>query len=84
MITARNQHNANLLTDGTVLVMGGDASVPSLAEIFNPSSSSFSQTGSMTRQRSLAASVLLTNGKVLVTGGADVLGTSIATAELYQ
>jgi Galactose oxidase, central domain len=84
MMTARNRHNANLLTDGTVLLLGGEASVPSLAEIFNPSSSSFSQTGSMTRQRSVAASVLPTNGKVLVTGGADVLGTSTATAELYQ
>src|SRR5215472_5624524 len=49
MMTARYQHTANLLTDGTVLVMGGSAgggALP-LAEVFDPTSTGFSQTGSM-------------------------------------
>lgn len=86
MITPRYQHNANLLADGTVLVTGGSAGAGaiSLAEVFDPTSTSFSQTGSMTIERFAAASVLLTDGRVLVTGGGNTSGLPDNLADLYQ
>jgi WD40 repeat protein len=44
----------------------------------------FKLTGSMTGARTYHTATLLTNGKVLVTGGADDGGVSLATAELFD
>jgi hypothetical protein len=77
-------HSATLLNTGKVLVAGwGNA----FAELFNPATNSFTQTGSMVQPRVGHAATLLTNGKVLLTGGiqgAPPNTTVLAEAELYD
>lgn len=83
----RGGHAATLLSDGRVLVTGGDdvnvQSAPGRveAEIYDPNTGRFAPTGPMTKARSTHAAVLLSNGKVLVAGGPDPAGN---TAELYD
>ena len=76
-------HTATKLTDGRVLIVGGQAK-PSKsldsAEIFDPVSSTFASAGKMSTKRGDGLrSVLLNNGAVLVFGNADD-----GSAELYD
>jgi hypothetical protein len=86
MTTERESHTATLLGDGRVLVTGGARLQGTTwvtlqsAEIYDPASATFSPTGDMVSPRSFHTATLLSNGKVLVTGG-NVGG---ATAELYD
>jgi hypothetical protein len=88
MTTAREEHTATLLNDGKVLIVGGASSVTdsgdlrltATAEVYDPSTGSFSVSGSMTRARSLHTATLLPSGKVLIAGGGD----DNSTAELYD
>jgi hypothetical protein len=98
MSTSRAFHTATRLGDGEVLLAGGANvhSVPRLttvytsvtplasAELFNPTSMTFTNTGNMTTARSWHTATLLGNGKVLVVGGVDANGKVLSTAELYQ
>jgi hypothetical protein len=93
MVTARIHHTATLLNDGTVLFAGGDMLSGntfigvSSAELFDPTSGTFSPTGSMGTDRTFHTATLLNDGKVLVIGGFTVTQLSLgftATAELYQ
>jgi N-acetylneuraminic acid mutarotase len=90
MAAARTSHTATLLTNGQVLVAGGIAgSFPNLihlssAELFNPATETWTNTGSMITAREDHTATLLTNGWVLVTGGYDSNGNSISQAELYN
>ena len=81
---------ATLLQDGSFLLMGGTSSADATynksiadAEIYDPAAHSFRRTGSMTRPRSGHTSTLLSDGRVLVTGGYDDRRIT-ATAELYD
>ncbi len=82
---------ATLLLDGRVLVTGGynypsgfQPSTLATAEVFDPATGSFGPTyGPMSFARVHHAAVLLTDGRVLVTGG-DVPGGDDDTAELYD
>lgn len=69
MRVARTLHAANLLSDGRVLITGG-TSRPDPAEIFDPTTRSFSNTGSMRSVRSAHTATQLASGKILVAGGA--------------
>ncbi len=87
----RQSQEAVLLPNGQVLVAGGyDPSVtgaPSLAtaELYNPSTGTFTATGSMTTARDGFALVLLQNGQVLAAGGDQPPGSGFpSTAELYN
>lgn len=68
MAEPRSDHTATLLTDGRVLVIGGDSSGGS-AEVYDPSSDSWSSAGSMSEQREDHTATLLDDGRVLVVGG---------------
>lgn len=84
MSTGRSAgQTATLLTDGLVLVAGGNASyvqeVPlASAELYDPKTGSFHKTGSMAEARDCHTATLLPDGRVLVAGGDD------STAELYD
>lgn len=88
MTSARSNHTATLLNDGTVLLTGGIGpngfSPQATAEIYDPSRDTFTAVGPMTSARYGHTATLLSNGKVLLAGG-DPSGTAgFATAELYD
>jgi hypothetical protein len=85
MTTARSGHTATLLADGTVLVAGSwgpddVANADASAELYDPSTGTWSVTGSMIEVRFGHTATLMADGKVLVAGG----GPSGLTAELYD
>ena len=71
---------ATLLANGTVLYTNGGTGA---AEIYNPSTSTSTVTGSMAVLRVDYTATLLQNGKVLIAGG-QTSGQTTATAELYD
>jgi hypothetical protein len=88
MNVARISHTATLLADGEVLVAGGNSSTLGIsylasAELYNPSTGTWSLTGSMTVARQRHQAVLLTSGEVLVAGGVNA-SDALSSAELYD
>jgi N-acetylneuraminic acid mutarotase len=88
MSVARSDHTATLLADGTVLVAGGDngeccnsSNSLATAEIYDPATGLWRQTGSMRVPRSSHTATILPSGKVLVAGGTF---DDRASAELYD
>src|SRR5215469_15982099 len=94
MVEMRALHTATLLTNGKVLVAGGDGynGIPDIfsgeaplaanasAELYDPATGSFTETDGMSSPRYRHTATLLSNGKVLVTGGFSGGGT----ADLYD
>jgi hypothetical protein len=83
---ARENQQANLLQDGTVLITGGDdadGDALSSTEIF--SGNSFTLASPMSVARTLHQATLLSDstGQVLVTGGTDAQGNVYSSAELF-
>ncbi len=90
MAFARESHTATLLKNGNVLITGGhrdrreNLKVYDVAEIFDSKSNQFTPTGSMNIPRHKHDAVLLSDGKVLVNGGADRRDSLYASAEIYD
>jgi Kelch motif/Galactose oxidase, central domain len=76
MAEARMLHTATRLSDGRVLVIGGDrfpvTEPSSTAEIFNPTTGAWSPAGSLTTPREVHTATLLKDDHVLVVGGTAV------------
>ncbi len=90
MATARGNHTATLLLNGKVLAAGGynrnTGSALFTAELYDPATGTWTQTGAMATVRDNHTTTRLLNGKVLVAGGApDSAGySSLSSAEVYD
>jgi hypothetical protein len=96
MTTARRFHTASLLADGKVLVAGGlpdnwDPAKPrNSAELYDPTTGTWSETRTMLTARNNHTATVLADGRVLVAGGtAAATGgpqdrSDLSTAELYD
>jgi Galactose oxidase, central domain/Kelch motif len=100
MSTARTDHTASLLNDGTVLIAGGNVPcTPALcgtvlnafatAELYNPAANIFSSAGSMAIGRFQHTATVLPSGLVVIAGGQTVDDTNtqyVATSsiEIYD
>jgi Galactose oxidase, central domain len=92
-ITARVDQTTTLLSDGRVLIAGGFVAQGGLlvglasAELYDPKTGKFSPTGSMITARGGQTATLLSDGRVLIAGGATAgisVGKILASAELYD
>ena len=89
--TARTSHAAALLQNGMVLVAGGylaggpgDDYLAS-AEVYDPSTETWSSTGSLNTPRGYHTLTTLANGTVLVSGGeGNAFPFKLNTAEIYN
>ena len=90
MANARGFHSATLLTDGRVLITGGSSGgwawftpMPVSAEIYDPTSGTFTTTGTM-NSRAWHTATLLADGRVLVTGGVANDGSQPTASQLFD
>jgi Galactose oxidase, central domain len=96
MTTPRIHHTATLLYDGTVLIVGGHLNIPlrshtvgpsdglGTTELFDPSTGTFTSSANMITPRGEHTATLLADGRVLIAGGIDRQGRSLASAEIYD
>lgn len=94
MRTPRSGHSATLLPNGKVLVVGGRdfasgadrATVLSSAELFDPTTGTWTATGDLAVARTGHTATMLKDGEVLVAGGVRGVdpGGFLASAELYD
>ena len=81
--TERDGSTGTLLTNGQVLVAGGEdimqSTFLSSAELYNPATGTWTITGSLNAARYQQTATLLTNGQVLIAGG-----DGSTSAELYN
>lgn len=89
MTATREEHVAVLLANGKVLVSGGNkltltAQTPlASAELYDPSTGTWTATGSMSSARAGHTSTVLTNGQILNAGGSDAVN-ELSSGELYN
>ncbi len=90
--TSRFDHTATLLPSGKILVVGGhtdgfSSDYLASAEVYDPASGIWSQTGALNTARTGHTATLLPNGKVLVAGGSGPhqgVFNPLSSAELYD
>jgi N-acetylneuraminic acid mutarotase len=87
MTTARADHTATLLSDGRVLIVGGTNETSdgrhalTTAELYDPSTGTWSATGTLSLGRRGHTATRLLSGKVLVVGAINADGGSV---EIYD
>src|SRR5215469_13681203 len=91
MTTSRSFHSASLLPDGRVLIAGGYSGSGNnllrsinTAEVYDPSTGTFTATGNMIHVHECSETNALNNGKVLLSGGSGSLDDYVPDAELYD
>src|SRR4029077_5351187 len=87
MSVSRSRHTSTLMPDGTVLVAAGvdrqgGISSAAPAELYSPTSRTFSPAGPMTTGREFHRATPLLNGSVLLGGGDDGINV-LASTEIY-
>src|SRR2546427_300836 len=85
MNSGRYQHTATLLPNGKVLLAGGynGSDYSNTAEVYDPSTGTFTPTPNMNSARYYPSAILLPNGKALVAGGYHCC-VALDTAETYN
>ncbi len=90
---ARSGYSRTLLPNGKELIAGGyiHTEIPTLinrdlssAELVDPTTGQWTETGEMNTTRHSHTAILLHNGKVLVVGGSDSSALDSTSAELYD
>ena len=84
---ARVAHTATLLRDGRVLIVGGRGqNVNAVAEIYDPKTESFIETGRLNTARYKHTAGLLPDGRVLIAGGSDERdwNGNLSSTEIYD
>jgi hypothetical protein len=93
MASGHTAPSATLLTNGKVLIAGGDIGdsdgASGIAELYDPVTGGFTSTGNLIAGREKHAAILLTDGTVLFTGGHGVVPVpggydNLADAEIYN
>ena len=89
LTTARTSHTATLLSNGMVLIAGGNDGYDSLksAELYNPATGAFTATGNLIAARDTHTATLLNNGQVVLVGGFSLLSgitRYLSSGELYN
>jgi N-acetylneuraminic acid mutarotase len=88
MTATREEHTAVMLANGNVLASGGNKKTLTTqtplasAELYNPSTGTWTPTGSMSSARSGHTSTVLHNGNVVNAGGSNAVN-ELNSAELY-
>ena len=81
MIRTRNDATATLMPNGNVLIVGGSywdgthTVTPATTEIYNPATGTFTAGAALPSGRAQHRATLLTNGRVLITGGWSIDGS---------
>src|SRR6185503_10160625 len=85
MSVARRGHTATRLSDGRVLIAGGqnDTGVLNETEIYDPASATFSAAANMAAARVDHTATLLSDGRVLIAGGRDG-AAALTTTEIFD
>ena len=74
-----------MLDDGRVLVTGGTIAQPSDAvELYDPQTRMFTAAAKMRSCRAAHSATLLPDGRVLIAGGAESLGSVLRGVEIYD
>jgi uncharacterized repeat protein (TIGR03803 family) len=86
--SARRSPTSTLLANGSVLAaggIGGNNTILTSSELFDPISASWTKTGSMMDARNMASATLLSSGRVLVVGGFSFMDEfALARAESFD
>jgi hypothetical protein len=84
MSRGRHSHTASVLKNGNILVTGGfNNGALNSAELYDPSTETWTTIGSMEDEREEHTASVLMNGKVLITGGA-IHSFPLDGVELYS
>ncbi len=89
MDSSRSLHSMTLLSDGRVLIAGGNSSeeVLSSVEIYDPTTETWSTVTPMSTPRAGHTATLLQNNKILITGGYSLslpLRDKLSSVEIYD
>jgi hypothetical protein len=85
MVATRVNHTATLLSNGQVLVTGGNDD-PGSAELYDPATRTWTRTNNLSPSRARHTATLLASGNVLVAGGQTFFryGYIFARSQLYK